>query len=79
LQVNKTAAPVPQSGHTFLFRTGNSTSRLWSSNGPYLMAPGQNEWPSVYGEMIAATGQEFNLTLDSGAAYIIGIYGDDQQ
>jgi hypothetical protein len=40
---------------------------------------GQNEWPSVYGEMIAETGKEFNLTLEHGASFVVGVYGDNQK
>ncbi|KAI6192069.1 hypothetical protein M3Y97_00296500 [Aphelenchoides bicaudatus] len=78
LEVNKTAAPMPSSGHSFLFRTGDSISRVWSTDGPYILGFDQNEWPSNYGALIVENGQEFNISLEQKAAYVVGFYGTVQ-
>jgi hypothetical protein len=73
LKVNETMEPAPAVGQAFLYRIGNSSADLQTSDG-FLLKPDKNEWPANEYDLMGPDGEHFNLTVQSESAYVVGVF-----
>ncbi|KAI6173174.1 hypothetical protein M3Y98_01053900 [Aphelenchoides besseyi] len=78
LEIQKTSIDQASPGNSLLFRIGSSDSRVWSEHGPYILQKGQNEWPTVFNELISDDGRRFGLILEEKKTYVVGVYLNEQ-
>jgi hypothetical protein len=73
LKVNETMEPVPALGQAFLYRIGNSSADLQTSDG-FLLKSGKNEWQANEYDLMSPDGEHFNVTVESESAYVVGVF-----